>query len=260
MTIAIPDHPFYTPLLANAESIAQEFQLRLLRSSEDQCTRLLHNNVADLALLSPLGYGKGVVVSDYRILPSTMCILKGWTNTAGVFFRSGLESITTVASPSPEDFLMQAGMIVLEEQFDMECNLESASGSVADILQHYDAAIAWRGSEAAYEGMDVSEEWEMAFDAALPLALWVCRSESAVDADERGLSLLDITRRMAHAELAAVSECVEEHPHGDTFARMGEIQWQWHDETESILEQNLSMLFYHQLVSEIPAVKIWGRD
>ena len=81
MTIAIPDNPFYIPLVANIDQIASQYGLKIVRTSESHCAKMLFNNQASVALTTPIGYGLGVVQSDYRIIPTYACVLEGWTNT-----------------------------------------------------------------------------------------------------------------------------------------------------------------------------------
>lgn len=255
MIIAIPDNLLFQPLVARAEEVAVANNGRVIRTTEEQCIHLLHANSADLALLSPYGYGKGVTQSDYRIVPTTCCILNGWTNTGAIFFGKGLETINTLTSSVPDDFITRAGQIILEEQFDIEHPLQPGKGTVAELLTTHDAVIGWRGNEDEYTGMDISEEWQLCFDTTLPIMLWVCREENSVE-----LPLFDITEQLAAPNLQAVQQCTEQHPHGDTFAREGEILWRWNEQTEEHLTQILYLLYYHQCFPEIPAVKILGRD
>ena len=42
--------------------------------------------------------------------------------------------------------------------------------------------------------------------------------------------------------------------------REGEILWQWNDEVEPALHKLFEMMFFLQIIPEIPAIKLWGRD
>ena len=49
-------------------------------------------------------------------------------------------------------------------------------------------------------------------------------------------------------------------PSGDHFPREGRITYRWDDDSEEALAAALDLLFFHQVLREIPAVKLLGRD
>jgi hypothetical protein len=42
--------------------------------------------------------------------------------------------------------------------------------------------------------------------------------------------------------------------------REGKILYRWNDDVQEGMEAALHMLFYHQLLSEIPAIKLFGTN
>ncbi|MBL7997233.1 MAG: hypothetical protein JNL32_01225 [Candidatus Kapabacteria bacterium] len=255
MTIAIPDNALFAPLFASAEAISADRTLRIIRTSENECARLLRNNNVDAAFLSPLAYGSEVGHTDYRIIPTKLCALRGWTNSAAIFFRPGMQSIGSIGSAHPDDFLIRIGGLLLEEQYDITTAIESAATSAGSDTTGFDAMISWRNGEPTAEGMDIGEEWFMAHERPLIAGLWVCRIDTAEEDD-----LFALTNTIAGSNLTEMTECVETTPHHDTIPRSGEILWNWYDTAEEDLNAILYMLYYRQLLPEIPAVKLLGRD
>ncbi len=61
----------------------------------------------------------------------------------------------------------------------------------------------------------------------------------------------DVTERHV-SEVATLDE--------DTTPRAGRITFRWDDDTETALTAVLNLLFFHQMIPEMPEVKILGRD
>ncbi len=264
MRIAIPSHPFFAPLIQQIDEVAARAGHTVRRGSEDECARWIRTNQVDMALLSPLGYGQGVINSDYRIIPSMFCLLRGWTNTCRIVFAPNRGDVHSVVSSTPTDFIVQAAHIVLDEQYSIEVQIESATGTTSSLLESHDAVISWVDDADMPAGLDVSEEWDLAFGYSLPLAVWTIRSEFALDAgaDQEAFrdSLIALTKEIAGGDIPALALIHEDLPIADTESRQGEIDFEWNDSSEATLDQTLQMLYYRQLLPEIPAVKLLGRD
>lgn len=245
MKIAIPDHPLYAPILGNVDDVCQRLGWTLIRASEPECSRLLLANMVDMALVSPIGYGMGVALVDYRIIAGPCVQLHDYTDIVGMSFTEHLTGIDSVSSPTPKDFLVRIGALVLAEKFDVEVPaLSQGTG---------DCTIAYVG-EADHPAMDVSEEWYDLTEEALVAGLWVCRVEADVDTVE------DAVRLIAGSPPAErqISERVP--AEGDHFPREGRITYVWDEDTEEALETTMQMLFFHQIFTDLPAVKLFGRD
>lgn len=253
--IAVPDNPIYAPLIARVEEVCKAQKFDLVRTTEARCAELLLRNSVEIALLSPLGYGKGVSTVDYRIIRGPALTLEGLTYLASVYFRPNSFNIAEFVSATPSDFINQAGAIALSEKFDIPFNLTGKSGTIAELLEQNDAVISWGNDDSQIVSLDVSDEWTDGVETALPVAFWVCRP------DEMPENLEEII-----AEMAAPDLPVEVLVHEKTIAglpnaeREGKIMWKWNDQTENGLKKAIEMMFYLQLVPEISAVKIWGRE
>ena len=104
--IGIPENPIYRQLFFNAESVSKEFGITLISAPEREIGKLFEQNKLDVAFLTPLDYGRGTKISDYRIIPSNVMAVNGYSRFASTFFKQGLQTITNCGSPTPDDFLM----------------------------------------------------------------------------------------------------------------------------------------------------------
>ncbi len=238
--------------------------LQIRRVSEDECARLLLANMVEIALLSPLGYGRGVTNSDFRIIPSTACLLRGWTHTGSIIFAQHLGDVHGMASAHPTDYLMQCAAIILDEQYEITAAIESKVGDAKQLLETSEGVLCWQKDEGDLRGLDISEEWDMAFAMPLPMAMWVCRAEYLLDAGsaqpEREAFLLQLTRSFAAEQLPDMEQCLEAEAIADTDAREGLIEWKWSEDFEQALDQTLQLLFQRTLLPQIPAIKVVGRE
>jgi len=144
MRVAIPTHPFYTPLITHADAVARQFGLQLRRGSELECAVWLKNNAVSLALLSPLGYGLGVQRVDYRIIAGPVLELDNCTHTASIYLNPSLRAAAELrfASPAVEDFLIRLGTFMFQEKYDQTTHLFRAEGTIDKLLQQYDGVVA----------------------------------------------------------------------------------------------------------------------
>ncbi len=243
MTIAIPDLPLTDPLCTHVRAIADANGWTVRTASLDACGELLHANAVELALTTPLGYGRGVGTVDYRIIPGPCLALEDYTNAYGVWFNEGGGALATYASSEPGAFTTMVGRMVMAEKFDIllretpapaDCTIGAVTG--------------------ALPSLDLGEEWFDLVESPLPVALWVAR----VDSDATELDRIVASFADEHLLARPVSELVP--VTSDRMPREGRILYRWSDDVLEGLEAALHTLFYHQLLPEIPAIKLYGRD
>lgn len=246
ITVAIPTLELCAPLLENVEQAAQIRGWQIRRSTLDECGDLLKSNMADIALTSPYGYGKGVGVVDYRIVPSTCVALEDYTNCYGISFPQNSKGLSHAYSPEPTAFPTIIGRLIMAEKFDVALELVSS-------VDHADCVI---GPVTAGEppAMDLGEEWFDIVESPLPLALWVARVDT--EATEIDAFVAEsANQQLLHAH---VSELVP--MNADHMPREGKIHYRWTSDIEEGLSAALHTMFYHQLLREIPAIKLYGKD
>lgn len=253
--IAFPKNVFYENLFTRAEEFARNNNIRLYRLSEKDCTDYLLRNLVDGAFLSPLGYGRGVMIADLRIVPGPMLFSSDYTGLASIFFREGVEKIESIISDSSDDFIVLIGKLILKEKFGIDVDLKQMEGSKEELLQNFDSAILWGKSKINEITLDVSEEWFDLVEEPLPLGFWVVRAE------EYPPNILDIIKEFSIENLPFEEEIIENMTEDIARpSRKGKIIWQWRQDLEGAISSALMFLYYYQILPEIPAVKILGRD
>lgn len=254
-TVAIPTHPIFAPFRANAERICAERNIRLLQGNEQECGEWLTRHTAELALVTPMVYARLALKTDVRIVPAPALLLEGLTYFASVYLNPNTDEITTCASPNPNDFVIQMGLAVLSEKFDLPLRLEHIpNSSPEESLRSFDAVIDYGFNRSAEVVLDVSDEWTDYWEVPLPLAFWVCRPEEVPD------DILDIVHAFSDTTLLEERIIVEEEHNSVNAGRSGKIFAAWNDEVEEIIERTIELLFYLQYVPAIAATKVWQRD
>lgn len=243
MIVAIPTTALAQPLVASIDAVAERLNWKIVRASESECSRMLLANTADVALLTPLGYGEGVGKVDYRIIPGPSVMLHDFTNVVGVTFTEGALDIQTAASAAPTDWLVRMGALLLAEKFEIRVTMTEAPA---------DCTIDYVGASVAT--IDVSEEYGDITDGPLPAYIWVARMDADLDA------LTDAIQASADPAIADRAVIEQLSAEADHFPREGRITFRWTNETEDALDAALNLLFFHQVLPEIPAVKLLGRD
>ncbi|MFA7325795.1 MAG: MqnA/MqnD/SBP family protein [Candidatus Kapaibacterium sp.] len=252
--IAIPDNSIYRELFFNADAVCKEFGISLIRTTEREVAKLFENNRVDVAFLSPMDYGRGTRISDYRIVPANVYAVNGYSRIASTFFKPGLKTITSCGSPSPNDFIMSIGKILLAERYNIIVDLaETKSEKKDEILAEFDSAMLWKKNFADDTALDITEDWLDTYDMPLVMGTWVTRHE------EEPEDLVRILRLFESDSLHGTKK-VTDKPNEEYDPREGEILYTWDEEMEKSYDALLEILFYHQLTNEMATVKIMGDE
>jgi hypothetical protein len=243
MTIAIPDLPITDPLCVHVRAIADANGWTVRTASLDEGGRLLLLNSVELALTTPLGYGLGVGKVDYRVIPGPCMALEDYTNAYGIWFPEGGTGLATYSADEPEAFTTLAGRMVMAEKFDV---VLAPSPAPADCMIGAVSGTA--------PTLDLGEEWFDLVESPLPVAIWVAR----VDADEADLDTVVAAFADERLLERPVSELVP--VTSDRMPREGKVLYRWSDDVREGLDAALHTMFYHQILPEIPAIKIYGQD
>lgn len=254
MRIAIPKSPLYKPLLQKVDIICEQMGWSVHRASGDECASRLLNNQADLALLSPLGYGKGVGRVDYRIIPEPCISLVDYTAVAGIQFSENANEINSYGSRTPYEFLPIIGSLLLREKYEAADNpvVPATDFSKVDCL--IDEYFELEHSSPSQVALDIGEEWFDLIELPLPVGLWVCRMDSDLACAASGV------KSIASGTLTDVA--VHELMVGDAdhMPREGHITYRWSDDVEQGFDSVLRLFYYYQILPELPAIKLLGRD
>ncbi|MBK9183044.1 MAG: hypothetical protein IPM83_07965 [Ignavibacteria bacterium] len=246
MNIAIPTLALAEPILTNVREVCAQLGWEVRTGSLDECGKMLLANSVDMALTSPLGYGRGVGKVDYRLIPGPCVALEDYTNSFGIWFPDGGKGLATYSSSEPGSFPALAGRMVMAEKFDVVLS-EAPSKSIGDCV--IDAV-----GNTQPPAMDLGEEWFDLVESPLPIAVWVVRVDAeALDVDRTVTEFADQRLLERH-----VSEVVPST--SDRMPREGKVLYRWSSEVEEGLEASLHTMFYHQMLPEIPAIKLYGKD
>ena len=118
--IALPDKTHVKSLINYREDLCNSLNIKLFKVDENKCSELLLNNRADIALLTPLGYGKGLGKTDFMIIPVSAVSLAGYTGLASIYFKKDLKTIDTISTAYPDDFLTGIATLLLAERYGMQ--------------------------------------------------------------------------------------------------------------------------------------------
>jgi len=251
--LAVPNNQIYDELLSNINSQNIKDEINIFRFSEKECASHLLNNRVDAALLTPMGYAEGLFDADYRIIPGPALLSEAYTNSGTIIFGKGLKSVKSFASDKPDDFIVTIGKLLLGERYNIFPSLENNYKTIEDMISNCDVVITWNGEKEERVTLDISDEWFDMNEFPLPFAFWVCKSEEAPENIQSILTSL--------ASDSVEKQITEELPEGKDFVpRQGKFLFRWNDDYERALEFTLHFLYYHQLITEIPAVKLLGRD
>ncbi len=246
MIIAIPTLSLAEPILANVHEICAQRGWEIKSASLDQCGKMLLNNSVEMALTSPLGYGIGVGKVDYRVIPGPCVALQDYTNAYGIWFPDGGRGLATYTSAEPGSFATLAGRMVMAEKFDVVL-ADAPEGSEGD-------CVIGPVTGDSIPAIDLGEEWFDLIESPLPLAIWVARVDADILEVESTVALFADQRQLERH----VSEMIP--PTSDRMPREGKILYRWTSDVEEGLDAALHTMFYHQMLPEIPAIKLYGKD
>lgn len=262
ITIAVPDNPIFDVFVKNFREEVGEYSFRLIRATDDICAEMLLNNHAEIAFVTPLGYGMAVTKVDYRIIPAYCLIADGFTGIGSVYFNPSLKSITLIGTTNKKSYMTLAGELVLSEKFDLEPQVEEKrSGTIDDMLTVSDAVITWTDEDYRMASLDISEEWKDSFGFPMCLGFWVCRPDELPDDIQE--ILISFSGGISEQFVTDAEHIHEQDTNADLElqgARVGSIRSIWNDDSEALISQTIELLYYHQKVSAISAIKLWERD
>ena len=249
--LAVPDNPLFEPMYGNKHL---HKELSLITVPENDVHALLFSHEVDAALITPLGYSKGLKKHDLRIIPNSAMTAIGYTGIGSMFFKAGLDDIRTIGSNAPNDFLMVIASILIKEKYGIDKKTVHSRKEIQEIISEFDMSFLWIKSSLNQQALDITEEWYDSYEIPLPLAFWSCRFE------EYPVDILSVVQSIS--SVVKEEDRIYEFSDNDNkyFPREGKILWKWNDDVESSLEQVLHLLYFHQLANEIAAVKILGRD
>ncbi len=254
INIGLPANPIYDIFAGNLEKVKENHDINIYRLRESDCIERFLAGSLQAAFLSPLGYGMGVKKADFRVVPGPCISVEGYSGILSLYFNEGLSSIKSCMAPDTEDYLIILSKILLAERYGMEVEISAGKGEVAAQLGKADAVLAYGRDESIGSSMDMTEDWLEHFEQILPLGFWVTKAE-----DDSPEGINDILAALASEEMPR-QVYTRDSSGDDDSAREGRILYFWDERIEEAFDQTLHLLYYHQYLPEIGAVKIFGQD
>ncbi len=248
--IAVIDHPLYYKLYDKFEIVKDELNLELIVASEEEVLKLYKNRHVNLALITPLGYASGLKHADFRIVPTNMLSAVGYTEFATMYFKSNVREIKSIASYNVNSFISQLGNLLLSERYNLVLELKQAQ-KVNLEEQLINSEIYIESGKLDYSGVttDITEDWFDSFQIPLPLVFWACYDEND------GTNFTHITN-----SISSISEPYQELNLENPNQAESELIWKFDKDIENALEQIMQFLYFRQVVTDIPAIKLIGME
>jgi len=255
------------PLIYNLRHQSDQSKISVEKLSEMECLNKLETHQADLALLTPLAYGKSkgniYVVKDYMIHSPNL------GRNVLLFFKGNLTNFNTVycepfkKENSFEKFLADW---VLREYFEIDVDWQLLFTPIVDEHLLNQLKVILLTGEKAFETfnqidsyLDLSEEWCLRTELPLILNL-LCVHSSFAHADQ----LASLQKSLAEG-LKNLSAIAKEyaHSHSQNWTVYYDLlsknyQYFPHPASQESLEQIFQHMFYSGIVDYLPELKIYN--
>lgn len=252
--IYIPNVNVSDIIIANSQVAAQQCSFELIAVDEKTMLKSIINNMADLALVNPLIYGRCMTKADLRIIPSHCLAFVGYNGKTSILFKQEAKDMHQVGAVNVDDYLTIIAKLLFSERYDIEPEFVPFSGNFSEIPSNISAIVSI-GDSVSENSLDMSEDWLDTFEIPLPIAFWVGRNEEIIP------EFYDFIKLSAADDLPKefpVHEAIDEGT--DQFVRSGSVITMWNDEVRSALDQTLQMLYLRTFFTDIPAVKVVGDE
>jgi chorismate dehydratase len=256
VTIGLINDIFAKPLAYALEkkSIAHPFTLHYASLAEN--ARKLSAGEVDIALVSPVDYGKNAL--DWELVPGLGIASYGVTGAAKLLFKKGLHAITTIAT----DMQFPTEMVVLQLAFLEKTGTKPqfiAHPVQPGIVPEHTDAVLLIGNDALplktiqETVFDVAEEWNDLTELPLVHAVYAARRENV---SPTSAALL----MQAHAHFVEHKETVIAAIAGETGIDAERLRMHLLEELRYTLDESdiegiqelFRHCFYHKMIDEIP--------
>ncbi len=250
--VGIPDNAIFKKLYSNSELIKDKYNLEIFVLPEVEVLKLFKARRLDIALLSPLGYGSGVKVADYRIIEGPCLASVSYNGFASILMKAGIRNIKKLNSNSADDYMMLIGRILLAERYDINLKLENEKLDSSTLFASSDISIIWGSLDEAPIKFDISEDWYETYEFPLPLGIWCTYGDNPIE------NCNEIINELADSNLKDIEEINEIDGFGDI--KTGELIWKWNGDMQKSMEEIVRLLFFHQFIIEVPKIKLLNKD
>lgn len=252
--ICVPNNPMYAPLIENREEAEAKYDIEIFVGSEKQTREMFLAGKADIAFLSPYGYGLGNRAGNYRVVPGPALAAEAYTGLMSLNFNPGLLSFEKVCYPNDDEFAIIATKMILAERYGIDPKPVIKTGKPEELQASADAYFSYGLMNADDKSLDITDDWFDTFESPLILGFWVCRF------DEHPENVIEIVQSLAAKDLLKEEPVTEIITNKDYSGRSGAILWHWETAWETPTDDMLEALFMSGYLPEIGDVKILGVD
>ncbi len=251
LKIAIPNNKLAESLIQNYNNIKSQYNLNLIEIKEEDILDLLIANKVQIALITPIEYGKAINKLDLRIIPPIALSSISYLGIVDIILKSAIDKIESIIIEPKWNYLGIISYIILKEKYNQHPIQNIYDEKSAN---NFDTIVTEHNPENGLLNLDISEEWYDLYEIPLPIYFWVCR------ADNPDKNIEEIIKSLV-AQKNLVSNIKEELPSDKNYnPREGKLMFEFNDDFLNSLEFILQNLYYHQFINEIPAIKILGKD
>lgn len=209
----------------------------IIDKSQNEIEKNILNENIELALVDPLTYVNIKKKKDIRVIPFRPIFLEDYSEVFGLDIANTPSEQKKLLMPLENQYLFNITKIILSERYNI--NLNEISKDKGNKLSLFNSETM----------LDISEDWYESFKIRLPLYFWV-----ALVKDE----LYELTHFESIISLLTTID--NTYVSTEDKTREGQIVRTWDAECENSLDNTLELLFYHNVVPEIHACKLYDMN
>lgn len=209
----------------------------IIDKSQNEIEKNILNENIELALVDPLTYVNIKKKKDIRVIPFRPIFLEDYSEVFGLDIANTPSEQKKLLMPLENQYLFNITKIILSERYNI--NLNEISKDKGNKLSLFNSETM----------LDISEDWYESFKIRLPLYFWVALVKDEV-------------YELTHFELiiSSITKSDDTYVSTEDKTREGQIVRTWDAECENSLDNTLELLFYHNVVPEIHACKLYDMN
>lgn len=224
-----------TDLLISIDS--NNISENIINKTQIEIEKNILNENIELALIDPLTFVNIKKKKDIRVIPFRPIFLEDYCEVFGLDIAHTPSEQKKLLMPLENQYLFSIIKIILSERYNITLNdISKDSGNILSLFNNETM-------------LDLSEDWYESFKIRLPLYFWVALVKDEV-------------YELTHFEsiISSITKSDNTYISTEDKTREGQIVRTWDSECENSLDNTLELLFYHNLVPEIHACKLYDMN
>lgn len=242
--VGLPNTSIYSSIIQDFKNFIEKDKYEIFSVPEEHLTKLILDNRLDLSLINPLILGKIFKNSDFRIIPSNTLSFISYCDIASIKFEENQKKIEKLIVPNLNDYFSIIAKILLSERYNFFAEIIKKPSVVLNNA----IELIYNNLDEVSGQLDFTEDWFDTYEIPLVTGFWIVRNE------EEPFEAIELLKQISANRTANEIEIIEKSE--NTIVREGSIAHFWDNEIKDALEQILQLLFFHQVIDEIPAIKL----